>query len=216
MKPTDADDIQKKVNNMSARYELSGQSFGEWEVLEQDKQLSKEKKKAYWVCRCSCGTIKSVSSQSLRSGKSTNCGCKRIKDLTGQRFNYLEVLKRDTSKKERLAYWICKCHGCGKIISVDSRSLQYHMQSCGCKQYDIISEKRSAHLEGQTFSYLTVLKRDESKSRGKDAYWICKCNNCACIGRIGVPWNCMRRVREEIICRLYSCYICCSLWNITF
>lgn len=52
------------------------------------------------------------------------------------------------------------------------------MQSCGCKRYDIVSEKMSAHLEGQTFNYLTVLERDKSKPRGRDAYWICRCNNC--------------------------------------
>ena len=29
-----------------------------------------------WICQCSCGTIKSVSSQNLRRNISTNCGCK--------------------------------------------------------------------------------------------------------------------------------------------
>lgn len=31
-------------------------------------------------------------------------------------------------------------------------------------------------MEGQTFSHLTVLRRDDSKPRGADAYWICRCD----------------------------------------
>ena len=31
----------------------------------------------------------------------------RVIDLRGQKFGYLTVLKRDFSKKEKHAYWIC-------------------------------------------------------------------------------------------------------------
>lgn len=160
---------------MGKRIDLTGQIFGDWTVLRYDIEGSKGSSCAKWICRCSCGTIKSVGSQSLREGKSKSCGCKKIKNLVGSTFGYLEVLKLDESKKERTTYWICLCHGCGREISVESRALQYHLKSCGCKRYDIISEKQSAHLEGQTFGKLTVLERDFTKPKGHDAYWICKC-----------------------------------------
>ena len=35
-----------------------------------------------------------------------------VKDLIGQRFGKLTVLKRDTDKKSKSAYWICQCD-CG-------------------------------------------------------------------------------------------------------
>lgn len=160
-----------------ALIDLTGQVFSGWTVIEQDKKMSRQKNRAYWVCKCECGTVKSVRGESLRKGTSTSCGCKKIKDLKGQFFGYVEVLERDLSIHERDAYWICKCHGCGKVYSINSHDLQAN-QSCGCKKYDIVSEKISAHLEGQTFNYLTVLERDTSKPKGFDAYWICKCNNC--------------------------------------
>lgn len=163
---------------MGTTYDLTGQVFGKWTVIEKDIERTKATGATYCTCRCECGTIRSVRGQDLKNGKSSSCGCSKIKNLKGNRYGYLEALEIDKSKHERLTYWLCKCHGCGRIISIDSRSLQHGMQSCGCKRYDIVSEKMSAHLEGQTFNYLTVLERDRSKPRGRDAYWICRCNNC--------------------------------------
>jgi hypothetical protein len=48
-----------------------GRIFGEWEVLRFD---AIKNGKAYWVCRCSCGTERSVVGSNLRRGKSRSCG----------------------------------------------------------------------------------------------------------------------------------------------
>ena len=37
-----------------------------------------EKGHSYWLCECSCGTIKSISGTSLKNGNSTSCGCYAI------------------------------------------------------------------------------------------------------------------------------------------
>lgn len=50
--------------------DITGHTFGEWLVLSHAKG---EK----WLCRCSCGKIKEVWKQGLRSGESKSCGCKR-------------------------------------------------------------------------------------------------------------------------------------------
>ena len=52
--------------------DITGQTFGCWTVLEFD---CVKKVGAYWRCRCSCGTIRSVSGVALRNGKSASCGC---------------------------------------------------------------------------------------------------------------------------------------------
>jgi len=52
--------------------DLAGKTFGLWTVLERQKGVSGQAK---WVCRCVCGTERSVASQKLRLGRSKSCGC---------------------------------------------------------------------------------------------------------------------------------------------
>ena len=51
---------------------LVGERFGRWTVLEPAQSKGYVK---YWKCQCDCGTIRNVRQMSLRSGKSTSCGC---------------------------------------------------------------------------------------------------------------------------------------------
>ena len=53
--------------------ELSGLKFGRWVVKHEDMREALYAR--HWVCECSCGSVKSVLQSSLRSGKSTSCGC---------------------------------------------------------------------------------------------------------------------------------------------
>ncbi len=53
--------------------DLTGQIFGNWHVLNRD--MSHIGNKAYWICKCKCGTIRSVAAQSLKAGTSISCGC---------------------------------------------------------------------------------------------------------------------------------------------
>lgn len=60
--------------------DLTGMHFGEWEVLHRDENdKGFYASSSNWVCRCSCGTIKCVTSYALRTGSSTSCGCKTEK-----------------------------------------------------------------------------------------------------------------------------------------
>lgn len=52
--------------------DLTGQVFGHWTVLAFDCIHTG---KSMWVCRCSCGTTKSVDGLTLRNGRSKSCGC---------------------------------------------------------------------------------------------------------------------------------------------
>lgn len=77
-----------------------------------------------------------------------------MKDLTGQIFNRLTVLKLDTERKSKQQYWICQC-SCGTIKSIQRANLVSGLtQSCGCLR----KEKISNNLVGQKFGKLTVLK----------------------------------------------------------
>ena len=59
-----------------------------------------------------------------------------MKDLLGQRFGYLTVLRREGSQN-RKATWRCLCD-CGKEVVMQSQSLRSNLRpqpkSCGCRQ----------------------------------------------------------------------------------
>ena len=60
---------------MSKIIDLTGKKFGEWVVINKDNSEN-VKHGVHWICKCNCGAIKSVHSQTLRNGASTSCGCK--------------------------------------------------------------------------------------------------------------------------------------------
>ncbi|MCO6407335.1 hypothetical protein [Hoeflea alexandrii] len=55
-------------------HDLTGQSFGNWIVLE-FAGAEPPKHKAKWFCQCVCGARKVVPADSLKRGKSKSCGC---------------------------------------------------------------------------------------------------------------------------------------------
>jgi hypothetical protein len=56
-----------------------GQIYGWWTTLHAIPSPPMAKKR--WLCKCKCGTIKNVDINSIRSGGSTSCGCRRIQTL---------------------------------------------------------------------------------------------------------------------------------------
>lgn len=62
----------KSCGKCRIRYkDLTGMRFGKLEVLNLDD--SKNSRKAYWICKCDCGTVKSIRSDCL--GTTLSCGC---------------------------------------------------------------------------------------------------------------------------------------------
>lgn len=59
--------------------DLTGQRFGMLEVLE--RSGSDNSGHARWICRCDCGNVTAISSDSLRTGNSKSCGCQRKKNF---------------------------------------------------------------------------------------------------------------------------------------
>lgn len=56
---------------------LTGKSFGLWRVLHRDTDFY-DGKHTKWICQCECGTTQSITSDTLLSGRSTSCGCRKI------------------------------------------------------------------------------------------------------------------------------------------
>lgn len=119
-------------------------------------------------------------------------------DLTGQIFNYLEVLERDFEAQnehanERQAWWKCKCHACGEEKSLRSSVIRKSI-TCGCKKNEDKKPRKETQvkpktkenfkgidLTGQKFARLTVLEFADEEHQvfyGKQHRntWKCLCD----------------------------------------
>src|SRR5208282_3879587 len=69
---------------LSARLiDLTGRVFGRWTVI---RFSHSKKKRAYWLCRCSCDkkTEKMVQGANLCDGQSKSCGCWKIEKCSAR------------------------------------------------------------------------------------------------------------------------------------
>lgn len=152
-------------------FDLKGQVFGEWTVLEEDFE-SVANDGRMWLCRCSCGKEKPVSQHSLRRGRSKSCG--HFNEIVPNMiFGDWTVLEKDltTRQDKKHSYWLCKCHKCETTISVRDDSLkdEKSTQCIGCaRSFDKIV------LDGLVFGELTVLK--EVGKQGKMRMFLCECS----------------------------------------
>jgi hypothetical protein len=137
------------------------QTFGRLTVLERVGQK--------WLCRCSCGNEKLVSSRNLRSGNTSSCGCIRLLDLSGQTFGRLTAVRRLGGKR-----WLCRCT-CGNEKEVSTGNLRAgHVTSCGCLQHKVdYRPLKHIDLSGLRTGKLVAIERDMSKSW---VWWVCRCD----------------------------------------
>ena len=186
--------LQRELARKRRMIDLTGRKFGRWTVKERDTERNKKNKyhHSYWICECECGTIGSVSSDTLKNGGSKSCGClkreitsEKTIDLTGRKFGRWTVKERDTARNNEnknrnyVPYWICECE-CGTIRSVPGGRLKNGgSKSCGCLQREL-SGKKMVDLTGCKFGRWTVKELDaarnnENKHRNYIIYWICEC-----------------------------------------
>lgn len=76
---------------MNKKIDLTGQVINRLTVISFDKKI---KDKPYWLCKCSCGNIKSINQCNLKSGKSKSCGCLR-NEVGAARLKKLKRIKYD-------------------------------------------------------------------------------------------------------------------------
>lgn len=128
------------------KFDLTGQKFGRWTVLERTESLNNHD--TTWLCRCDCGTERRVLAKNLRNGRSKSCGCYKDEissqlmaqrnrdnalDLRGQKYGKLTPLEPTEQRLSSSVVWKCLCD-CGNItyVSVDNLRGQHPVRSCGC------------------------------------------------------------------------------------
>lgn len=170
--------------------DLTGQRFGRLTVMHRAENRGG---RVFWHCLCDCGNEKDIPASTIKDGRSRSCGCLNIesssarrKDLTGQKFGRLTVLRlsnnRGSSKK---LMWVCQCN-CGKICEVNGTLMANgSVRSCGCLATEVRVQtgrnsrgrksSRFIDLTGQRFGRLKVIERGENGKNGQTR-WRCICD----------------------------------------
>ena len=191
-----------------------GNKYGRLTVIER----AENKNGVRWRCRCECGKEIEVLGTSLRSGNTKSCGClqkqkaaQSLKNLVGQKFGKLTVIKRDESKPKghgNPVYWICQCD-CGNVISIRGTHLKTgHTISCGC-----YLKQKGNHINeiGNKYGKLTVIEFIGTNKEG-NALWRCSCdcgNEKVTTGKslrkgLALSCGCLRSKGEEKLSRILT------------
>ena len=118
---------------------LIGKTFNYLEVMSQAPSMGGRRR---WNCKCLlCGNETIVNTSHLKKGDIKSCGClngkSKMKDLSGQKFGYLTVIKPTEDRDRNCIIWECECdhggEGSPSIHYVSSSNLiRGHCLSCGC------------------------------------------------------------------------------------
>lgn len=157
--------------------DLTGQKFNRLTAI---KRVGKDNGgRSLWLFKCDCGAEKVICGNNVSSGRIVSCGCyhkERIsdvlsKDLTGQRFGKLVVVKRIKNDNKSPTRYICRCD-CGREINTLHGCLQSgNSRSCGCANK---TKYYKVNMVGKKFGMLLVL--EEKHNYGKDIILKCKCD----------------------------------------
>jgi len=102
--------------------DLTGKKFGRWTALYRDPDNHKK-----WICKCDCGTIRSVQGPALREGISQSCGCitysigeKNIEDILKENnICYIKEYTNSELNKKRFDFAILKNNIIIRLIEFD-------------------------------------------------------------------------------------------------
>jgi len=139
--------LRREITTKRVRKDLTGRRFGRLTVMTLS-DVRGAMNQLRWCCLCDCGKSVVVYGSALRRGLTKSCGCyaretkttRCLKDLTGQRFEKLTVLRRASTIKGN-TMWECRCD-CGKITLAGAANLSTgHTASCGCGEVRFPSGK---------------------------------------------------------------------------
>ena len=144
-----------------------GKVFGQLTVV---RRVANDKySHTRFLCKCSCGKFKKILFYNLNGNKTNSCGCLRSssvskrtkKDLVGQSFDRLTVIKEAGRTTRRYILWECSC-SCGNIHIVNSvYLLNGDVTSCGCKVKEQFGENSPSWRGGISFEPYCPLWSDK-------------------------------------------------------
>ena len=172
---------------MGKKVDLTGQRFGKLVVVSEVAERDKNKK-VLWSCVCDCGNTVIVVTGNLTSGGSTSCGCSRVRNLMGEKYGKLTVVKYIGTDDHNQAIWECRCD-CGNVKEVLSTYLiNNKTRSCGCLA---VARRKSMRGENHPM-YKQELRGDGLKG--------CRYGRLLVMGVIGSDSEFSKHVKLECLC----------------
>lgn len=106
----------------------------------------------------------------------------RVKDLTGQRFSRLIVIRQYFGfRRLKRAMWQCKCDCGNEVLAYSHSLLRNTKKSCGCLRkenarvhFENLGKESVIDLTGKEFGRLTVLERADT-TKDNQIRWKCQC-----------------------------------------
>ena len=178
---------------VKVKKDLTGLKFGHWTVIEraEDRVKPSGEHVATWLCECDCldKTRRNVTGESLRAGTSSSCGGERIKtikskpknkkNLIGNTYGRLTVVKFDEESSTEYPKWVCECN-CGNVGSYYENNLIYGKTlSCGCLRLERVRNKCMIDISGNRYGHLTVIGISDKficYKNYKQYLWECICD----------------------------------------
>ena len=148
--------------------DLTGKRVGRLVVLRATSRRVGKNGDVLWECQCDCGNVTEVRTSLLISGRTRSCGCLHtdkhlVKDLTGQRFGRLVVLRPTDKRHNNMVVWECQCD-CGRLTEATTHALMSgDKRSCGCLR----KSKRVCEICGREFAPNSAAQKKCPECRGK-------------------------------------------------
>ncbi len=154
--------------------DLCGQRFGKLIVLKRAEKPQKCKTNGdYWLCRCDCGNETVVLGSNLRRGHTTSCGCKKLRDLTGQHIGKLTVVGRSdkyaSRGKRRVRLWECICD-CGNVTYKATDTLTSGAENscaeCAAKHNAARARENAGYVDGTQLAKIKDMTPSAANTSG--------------------------------------------------
>lgn len=150
---------------------LIGQRYGKLVVEQQMPSTANGQRR--WLCKCDCGGAHIATTNNLKSGRTTNCGCKKSPDLTGKVFGRLTVLGRSDKRNSRGARttptWECRCE-CGTVTYKATDTLTNPntsmCASCAAKYAASKARESAGYVEGTQLAKIRDMTPSAANTSG--------------------------------------------------
>lgn len=147
-----------------------GQIYNNIEVIGDTGKRTKDRNIVV-SAKCYCGKVFDTDLSSLRRNRVKSCGCSRIKNLIGLRFNRIIVIDitNNRDKYNNSVVWMCQCD-CGKLFQLSTAQLKHPDRvSCGCYKDNIIAAcKRRGGPNHHKYNHL-LTDSDRVRRRGRQS-----------------------------------------------